>query len=331
MHSIVTTEETQKRELKKCIYILSSSMTGKEEISDLIEPLKNIYVNGFRHAYSEFFPIIVDIYTSKEDYSLEYLSNNLVELKNIVSNSCQNNTKEDKRFRLVINKLCDHLNLEIARYNYYLIKEQQVNDVDNRLKEIKKETEEIIKKNKKANKKLKSVQTDLITVLSIFSAIILTFSFGVSSFGNILSNIKDAPFLKSSYFILLCGFVMINLLFAMMYFISKITERSIYARCKTENCTCNPRCNGLTRIKKRLPYIYYLNGIILILMAIFLFMNITILPNIQNYVSKIIFKTSRRVEQNEKSNCKKYKFTIIKFSNATLVILINFSNIKHFA
>lgn len=312
--------ENSQELLKKYILILATSITGKEEILNLIKELKKLYANSFRHTYSEFFPIIVDIHNSPKEYSLEYLSNNLEELKKIVFEQYQSDTEEDKNFKSVINKLCDHLNLEIARYNYYLIKEQRVESIETRIKDaqettrkIEKENNKIIKKSNKANKKLKSVQTELITVLSIFSAIILTFSFGVSSFSSVFNNIKDAPFLKSTFFILLCGFIMINLLFAMMYFISKITDRNIYARCKTENCTCENICKGLTRIKKRLPYIFYLNVAILSLMFISASLNIITFPKTKHYIARFmsyINTAHKNLHQNKVSKRTPFYFSL---------------------
>ena len=59
--------------------------------------------------------------------------------------------------------------------------------------------------------------------------------------------------------ILLCGLVMFNTIFLMMYLVGRITNRNIFTHCKTSDCTCQKQCGGLSKIRKRLPYVFYFN------------------------------------------------------------------------
>jgi hypothetical protein len=86
--------------------------------------------------------------------------------------------------------------------------------------------------------------------------------------GSALTGMQEVHAFKATFFVLLCSLVLGNIIFLLMYLVGKLTSRNIYARCKTENCTCNPPCNGFTRIRKRLPYIYWLNLILIVLMAV---------------------------------------------------------------
>lgn len=78
-----------------------------------------------------------------------------------------------------------------------------------------------------------------------------------------MASIKDVNYFESIILAaIVCGMVLFNTIFLMMYMVSKITERSIYAKCLTENCSCegqNCKCSGIKRIRKRLPYVYYFN------------------------------------------------------------------------
>lgn len=306
-------------ELERHIWILASNMTTIEDIKNLVEPLKEIYSKNFRHSYSRFFPIIVAIYDSKEEYTLEYLSNNLGDLKKSVDEYCQADIKKNKNFKLSILKLCDHLNLEIARYNEYLVNTQKIEDVKVGIKEAQISKNNILQELDSANKKIETVQAELITVLSIFSAIILTFSFGVSSFSGIFSNLKDAPFLKSSFFILLSGFIMVNLLFAMMYFVAKITNRNIYARCKTDNCTCDNICEGIKRVKMRLPYIYYFNKTVIIAMVLVAFLNLFTFAETKNYLNKAFNYIGNIKIKKPKCNAPNKQLTLYNQENQILL------------
>ncbi len=108
----------------------------------------------------------------------------------------------------------------------------------------------------------------------------------MSLIGNALSNVEKAPFFKSIFFIALCGFIVLNLIFLMMYIVGKITGRNIYARCKTEYCTCGennlPTCNGFNRIRKRLPYIFWTNAILLIIILLGFILSLR--PNIIYFI-----------------------------------------------
>lgn len=142
------------------------------------------------------------------------------------------------------------------------IKKQEDN-VGKLKKDIKKTYEE-------TSKKLSSAQTDSITILGIFAAIVFVFSGGIELLGSALTGLESAPFFKSAFFVLLCGFVVVNAIFMLLYIIAKMTEKNIYASCKTETCTCEKRCKPLERVKKRLPYVYWLNVVILIAMIVVL-------------------------------------------------------------
>lgn len=119
-----------------------------------------------------------------------------------------------------------------------------------------------------ARQSVSSVQTELIAVLSIFAAIVLTFSGSLSLLGSIFSEISKAPVFKSILFLLLVGLVVSNIIFLLLYIVGKITNRNIYARCKTPDCSCDTQCCGINRIRKRLPYIFWLNITLASLIAI---------------------------------------------------------------
>lgn len=248
--------------LKECIYELSSVLLDKDEVRKSALVLLEIYKGDFRHSYSDFFPLIVDI-SKNEGYVLDYLSTNLESIRAYVEADFEKGENEFKDMHDQLYKLCDHLNLEIGRWSYYAQNEQKIEDIESKSRSLTKSIEMAESNLKEASTQVSSVQTDLIAVLSIFAAIVITFSGGLTFLGSVMSSIGDAECYEMVVLTaIICGLIMFDTIFLMMYFVSKITRKDIYAACSTENCSCDGKkckCRGITRIRKRLPYVFYFN------------------------------------------------------------------------
>ncbi len=265
-------EQKKECDEKLCQYIkeLANNSLDTVELKKYAYKLKDLYTLDYRHSYSLFFPIITEIEKDKSS-SVEYLTSNLATLKEIVE---QDKLKDEQEFAplyLPLFKLTDHINLEIARYLNYMEKEEQAAILEQKIEKSNISLTQAKNELGIASRKIKSVQGELIAVLSIFAAIVMTFSGGLNILNGELATSNNLRFSERILFLLICGFILINFIFAMMYFVAKITDRSIYARCETDNCTCknnkSPKCRGITRIRKRLPYVFWLNLVILIFMG----------------------------------------------------------------
>ena len=306
-------EESQRRqtELREYLQEMSTTCMSDEYIRVIAAKLKTLYTDGFRHSYSDLFPLIVSI-AKNPNCSLEYLANNLQSVHTLVEQDYVDKKNEFAGLYSHLRKLSDHLNLEIARYNYYFLDSQvdalqrQNEFLQNELRKASdtlsvaqekvssvyegletatqqlKAVRESVESAKgelssakdvlgKANERIGSMQTELVSVLSIFAAIVLTFSGSMSLLGSALTGMQETPFYKATFFVLLCGFILCNSIFLMMYIIGKITNRNIYARCKSPDCSCgsdgSPMCKGIHRVRKRLPYVFWLNVSIIVLMV----------------------------------------------------------------
>lgn len=265
-------EQKKECDEKLCQYIkeLANNSLDTVELKKYAYKLKDLYTLDYRHSYSLFFPIITEIEKDKSS-SVEYLTSNLATLKEIVE---QDKLKDEQEFAplyLPLFKLTDHINLEIARYLNYMEKEEQAAILEQKIEKSNISLTQAKNELGIASRKIKSVQGELIAVLSIFAAIVMTFSGGLNILNGVLATSNNLRFSERILFLLICGFILINFIFAMMYFVAKITDRSIYARCETDNCTCknnkSPKYRGITRIRKRLPYVFWLNLVILIFMG----------------------------------------------------------------
>lgn len=272
---------------------MAKSSFQDDDIPVMIQRLNDVYSDDFRHTYSEFFPFIVNLDKESPDSSYQFLLDNLNDVRKQVEKSfIQENNSQYKTLYNRLQKLYDHINLEVSRYDYNTKTENRVKDlvIQNQILQdrVQKTAVELDRARTelyhakihlaKAQKAFASSKTDLVTVLSIFTAIAFTFSGGLNYLGSALTGMENAPFFKSAFFALLCGFVLCNVIFLLLYIIGKITDRNIYARCESENCTCKngkPKCKSLNRVRKRLPYVFWLNIGFLALMLIDLLLWIT--------------------------------------------------------
>lgn len=253
----------RQEQLENCIYEMSEKLLeNDEEIRRILLNLKEIYNDEFRHHYAGFFSIILDVSKEENEFSLDFLSENIGVLREYIESDYIKGIKEFEKIYGVMDKLCDHINLEIGRLNYYMINDNKIKDMEKKTAEVTTSLNDATEELEEASKKASTMQTELIAVLSIFAAIVITFSGGLSFLGSAMTSINGASHYEAVVMIaIICGMVIFNTIFLMMYLVSKITERNIYARCKTYDCTgCDKeKCNGIQRIKNRLPYVFYFN------------------------------------------------------------------------
>ena len=268
--------ESKQEKLVLQIYKMAESIFDCEnKIREVALELKYIYTSNFRHSYSNFFPIIVDISKSSGTHDLDSLSTNLEELRKYIDREYVSGNKEFVDLCHYADQLCDHLNLEIGRLAYFKKENEKIIDLDKKIFDLNTKVEGAVDNLKLSTKSLTvackkadSIQTELVAVLSIFAAIVIAFSGGISYISSALSGMESAEFLKSTYFILLCGFVFFNVVFLLMYLVGKIIGRNIYARCETPDCACENRCNSIKRVAKRLPYVFWFNLLVIVLIGI---------------------------------------------------------------
>lgn len=262
-------DEMRKRQerLSQIIYDLAEKMLDceKGEHVEVIGKLQMIYKDGFRHSYSEIFPVILEMFHEESKYDVEYLMSNLEEIRKEVETGYSKGQKQYADIYSPFTKLCDHLNLQISEWSVHTKTESRTNDMNKRLQDAGKHLEKASEDLARANRKADSLQTELIAVLSIFAGIVVAFSGGFTFLGSVMTAIKDVKYFESVVLLaLVCGMVIFNTIFLMMYLVSKITERNIYAKCVTEDCSCKRKgkvfkCNVINRCRRRLPYVFYFN------------------------------------------------------------------------
>lgn len=306
----------RQEQLASLLYRLAQTETGildENGVAEETKSLKEIYKGGFRHQYSDLFPVIKTI-SSETAYDTDALLENLRLVRECVEAEHSSTGKYNGLY-LPLLKLLDHINLELARLGVYSVYERNLgsitqhvtavkSDLSNvqyelsvarsQLKEHGENQEQLSKQletaqktlndaNQKAEalqKQAENLQTQLVSVLSIFAAIVIAFSGGVNFLGNAISSIQNVIIYKSVLVCTLCGLVLFNTIFLMLYIVGKIINRSIFAHCsadcgnpkKTTSCQCSDQCHsnckgckGFVRIMRRLPYVFWVNAIGLVI------------------------------------------------------------------
>lgn len=206
-------EQMTEREVRQgYIRDLISELSVKEypNIDRYIHEVKDIYSNGFRHSYSDITALLIRLDRENE---------------NAISNICQNLYSilaelADPQYKEVyknLNKLYDHIALEQIR-----------------LREVYKDSKELVKRTKEMSndatkllEETKGIKQEVITILGIFAAIILAFTGGMAFSTSVLANIHLSSIYRIITAILLIGFVVFNILYALFYFIGIMVGKPV--------------------------------------------------------------------------------------------------------
>ena len=258
------TEKEKTAELLNLIDTLCDVNFSKSQdtVNGWVNRLNRVYSNGYRHTYSDIFfkiqQIMSDIMSdsSKTDAEvLEILGENLNVLgKRIDELAAQNS--DDANYKNTVSgykKFSDHIRLEIGRYNFIKSRFASVateknpskssddrSDVD--LKQVQKLEQDINamrptvaqaqKQLDNLDEKLESNKISSITTLTIFSAVILAFSGGITFESGIFKGMVESTPYRLVFTIALSGFILFNTIFALLYLVGKMAGKRISTKCK---------------------------------------------------------------------------------------------------
>lgn len=251
--------EEKREQLKKIIEELAndSILSNKKNKNNYYYKLKKIYTgkNGelLRHYYSDIFQILTKIKNNNKN--IISVGTNL---KLIYDLSL---SKQDKEFSNIIRKLYDHTNLEIARIEYVTSIDTKLDltgeGLQDKYNRIEKQAQKIVdKQNSVENtvKRVEGIYSEFVSILGIFSAIVLVYFGGTSILGNAISSLKETFILKSILICLIAGLIVFDIIFMFFYFLSKILDKSIAA-----TYDYIAYYNIIDRFKIRYPIIYFVN------------------------------------------------------------------------
>lgn len=258
------TDKEKTGELLSLIDALCDVNFAKEQnnIDGWVSKLNKVYSNEYRHTYSDIFFKIQQIMSdtlSNNDASdtevLEVLGENLNVLGNRIDELAAQNS-DDANYKNTVSgykKFSDHIRLEIGRYNFIksrftgtaadgnsgkatdehsaidtervLKLEQAINAIRPRVAQAQKQLDSL-------DEKLESNKISSITTLTIFSAVILAFSGGITFESGIFEGMVASTSYRLVFTIALSGFILFNTIFALLYLVGKMAGKRISTKCK---------------------------------------------------------------------------------------------------
>ncbi|MDU2662521.1 MAG: hypothetical protein E7C54_16585, partial [Clostridioides difficile] len=234
---------------------LSKIDVGTEEYDDQInkvcKEISEFYSDGNRHSYSEVSMFFLNMQEDDKEYLYYNLDSAIRKIDDL-----------DTKNKLY--KLKDHIRLEELRMEY--IKNTRIREIektseisDTKIKEVIENYSQISKKISESNeelnnqkKSLDGLNNQIISVIGIFSAIVITFFGGAELFSNVFGSIGSISKYRLIFISIFISFVMFNTIFMLLNIISKLLEKEIVSK----------SCNGYKKDDEKCQNCQYGSGII---------------------------------------------------------------------
>ncbi|MGN1456407.1 MAG: hypothetical protein ACI4XP_00485 [Acutalibacteraceae bacterium] len=123
-------------------------------------------------------------------------------------------------------KMIDHLHLEAQRLEVTTKNENQFKDLNVQISGLKEELKKTTKKLDKATRKAKLMQTEFISILSVFSAVILVFFVDTEYITKAVASMQNGSVFRLVLVLSICGLILFNGLYLLFTFISFIINRN---------------------------------------------------------------------------------------------------------
>lgn len=219
-------ERTRRQEaLENHIKSMAKKLLQESDLVKIAKDLKsNIYNDGFEHCEPELFTLISEMFKEDKKYTLDFLSLNIIELRGYIEKDCGAGNTDFTDIADHVDKLCDYINLEIGRLNYYLIKNNKIKDLEAKISETADKLGTINEFSGEVKEKVQNLQHDSITILGIFASIVLTFTGGMIFSSSVLENIGNASAYRVIIIALIIGLVVINSVISLIMYIGKIVR-----------------------------------------------------------------------------------------------------------
>lgn len=213
------------KELLLKLALEQGTLSSEEERNFVYRELESIYHDdekdeGFRHYYSDIFSVITIIDKNPQLGNIEILNQNIDMIQkdySPLSSSCD--------IRDSINKLYDHINLDIARMNYFKETQMRSQSELQKVNAALESVEEKINEMESAVDKADEMQRQYITILGIFASIVLAFTGGIAFSTSVLENISEVSIYRIIIIAVGLAFVLMNIIYILTRFVLEITKK----------------------------------------------------------------------------------------------------------
>lgn len=194
---------------------------NNEDRNRFYKSFREIYSNEeFRHSYA------VLSHFAEEKITPDSRDGLVTNLDLILSYADEHyDSQIDKRSIKGIGKLADHLELE----NLRLSRIEQIKIIGEKVSLEKSQAEILIKDNtekiQSQQEEIKNMNTQMVSVLGIFSAVVLAFFGGLSYFTSAFSNLNNIPLSKALMLASILGLVICDTIYMLLNFILSIIRQ----------------------------------------------------------------------------------------------------------
>lgn len=237
------------------IKLILNQITECDDIEDVIKFIIEYYLVNTRHRYSEVAryineksindeQIIAFILVNLEmiiDYcqeNSEILNEQIISVK--TGTQYETNNLDCSKLVQKLHKLNDHVELELDRIEFSVKREREVRIrmVDDLNNTLRKAQDDMINTANNIEAKLNNT---VISVLGIFSAIIIAFFGGLNVLGNIFTHVSNSSvsIYRLIFMSCLTGIIVFDIIFMLLHFISKMLDKNM-----GRLCYCNLRYNA---------------------------------------------------------------------------------------
>lgn len=225
---------------------MESSLSSEGEADSALEELRSIYLdstgkqNGFRHNYSNATSAMFSPEFNGDESGLKIYEFYTGKIQTLVSNIGAIRDRAlavgDSELLMPLTKLYDHVNLELVRANYYAqlnsIQDERLGDLSNKIEESRRAAEESIAgaaadAEDRINSSKAEVQRDNITVLGIFTGIVVAFVAGMTFSSSVLQNIDKASIYRLAAMATIAAIFFLDLVALLVWFLSKVAKIDI--------------------------------------------------------------------------------------------------------
>lgn len=237
------------------IKLILNQITECDDIEDVIKFIIEYYLVNTRHRYSEVAryineksindeQIIAFILVNLEmiiDYcqeNSEILNEQIISVK--TGTQYETNNLDCSKLVQKLHKLNDHVELELDRIEFSVKREREVRIrmVDDLNNTLRKAQDDMINTANNIEAKLNNT---VISVLGIFSAIIIAFFGGLNVLGNVFTQVSNSSvsIYRLIFMSCLTGIIVFDIIFMLLHFISKMLDKNM-----GRLCYCNLRYNA---------------------------------------------------------------------------------------
>lgn len=234
-----TKEEQQRKEFRDILYCLAKNqdlLANSTERYNIYKRLEALYHSSdskteFRHFYSDIFSILARIKNDPNLGNIDMLGQNLDYIRRNYNPQNKDALGNDINIDDSLKKLYDHVSLDIARMNYSddgdrkLSGESEIIELKSKFTAIKEDIDVAKKAQAENEEKIKDQQKEYIAILGIFSGVVIAFITEIAFSTSVLNNMKDTGIYRIVIVSLLIGFVAVNVIFGLFYYIDRLVNK----------------------------------------------------------------------------------------------------------